>query len=263
MAKRMAVMIDGGFFLKRLKPHFPEVDAANAKDVASLVHGHALRHKTQNVGQGVSETFDLHRIFFYDCPPLTKKLHHPVSKRSIDFGKTPLATFRTNLRLELLKKRKVAVRMGHLLDTANWRLKGDALKALLNKWRTFESLTDDDFEIDTVQKGVDMRLGLDVASLAYKRLVDQIVLVVGDSDFVPAAKLARREGIDVILDPLGQTVHASLYEHIDGLRTPQRSPAKRERKAVRTLTTVGPRITGSFGHAKVGDPIETPKTETE
>jgi uncharacterized LabA/DUF88 family protein len=44
---------------------------------------------------------------------------------------------------------------------------------------------------------------LDIASVAYKRQADQIVLVAGDADFVPAAKLARREGIDFILDPCG------------------------------------------------------------
>ncbi len=39
-----------------------------------------------------------------------------------------------------------------------------------------------------------MRIGLDIASLAYKQQVEQIVLVAGDSDFVPAAKLARVDG---------------------------------------------------------------------
>jgi uncharacterized LabA/DUF88 family protein len=39
-----------------------------------------------------------------------------------------------------------------------------------------------------------MRIGLDIASLSYKKQVDQIILIAGDSDFVPAAKLARREG---------------------------------------------------------------------
>jgi len=34
-------------------------------------------------------------------------------------------------------------------------------------------------------------------------LVDQIVLMAGDSDFVPAAKLACKEGIDITLDPSG------------------------------------------------------------
>ena len=45
--------------------------------------------------------------------------------------------------------------------------------------------------------------------------------VTGDSDFVPAAKLARREGIDVVLDPLEMEIgpNSPLLEHIDGLRS--------------------------------------------
>lgn len=63
-----------------------------------------------------------------------------------------------------------------------------------------------------------MRLGLDVASMAFKRQVDQIVLVAGDADFVPAAKLARREGIDVVLDPMGGTPARDLIANVDGVR---------------------------------------------
>ena len=62
-----------------------------------------------------------------------------------------------------------------------------------------------------------MRIGLDIASLAYKRQVNQIILIAGDSDFVPAAKLARREGIDFILDPMWSQISPDLFEHIDGL----------------------------------------------
>ena len=51
-----------------------------------------------------------------------------------------------------------------------------------------------------------MRLGLDIAAMAHKRQVDQIVLVAADADFVPPVKLARREGIDVVLDPMGAPV---------------------------------------------------------
>ena len=56
-----------------------------------------------------------------------------------------------------------------------------------------------------------------MASLCLKKQADVIVLVAGDSDFVPAAKLARREGVRIILDPLWQNVSDSLFEHIDGL----------------------------------------------
>ena len=64
-----------------------------------------------------------------------------------------------------------------------------------------------------------MRIGLDIASLTYKKLVDRIILIAGDSDFVPAAKLARREGVDFILDPLNRIIRADLQEHVDAVRT--------------------------------------------
>ena len=75
------------------------------------------------------------------------------------------------------------------------------------------------------QKNVDMKIGLDIATMAYKGIVNKIVLISGDSDFVPAAKLARREGIEFILDPMRATIKAELQEHIDGLETtlPNRS----------------------------------------
>ncbi len=64
-----------------------------------------------------------------------------------------------------------------------------------------------------------MRIGLDIASLTFKKQVDQIVLIAGDADFVPAAKLARREGIDFILDPMWKEISDELHEHIDGLKS--------------------------------------------
>jgi uncharacterized LabA/DUF88 family protein len=93
------------------------------------------------------------------------------------------------------------------------------MDCLLEKERTVDSLTDDDFEYDVLQKGVDVKIALDIASVAYKKQADQIVLVAGDADFVPAAKLARREGIDFILDPMWRQIASDLHEHIDGLRS--------------------------------------------
>ena len=55
--------------------------------------------------------------------------------------------------------------------------------------------------------------------MAYKKTVNRIILVSGDGDFVPAAKLARREGIDFILDPMWNAINPLLHEHIDGLKS--------------------------------------------
>jgi uncharacterized LabA/DUF88 family protein len=239
---RLAVLVDGGFFLRRLKYQFPKVDAEDPKAVAKLIHGHAMRHRQQRTGfekgAPLFESYDLYRIFYYDCPPFEKKMHWPVSKKAIDFAKTTQAIFRHELHDELKRKRKVAIRMGHLLDTASWRLKTEVLPELLKGTIKFDDLTDDHFAIDTSQKGVDMRLGLDVASMAYKQLVDQIVMIIGDSDFVPAAKIARREGIDVVIDPLGLTLHHDLLEHTDGVRTPPYPTRDKAEKAASAAVLV-------------------------
>lgn len=60
-----------------------------------------------------------------------------------------------------------------------------------------------------------MRLGLDIASLTLKGRVGTIVLVAGDSDFVPAMKFARREGAQVWLVTLGHSVRPEMLEHSD------------------------------------------------
>jgi len=109
--------------------------------------------------------------------------------------------------------------LGRLRDGARWIIRPSSAKDLLSGKKLVEDLSDDDFTYDVQQKGVDIRLGLDIASLAYKRLVSRIILVTGDSDFVPAAKLARREGIEIVLDPMWASVNDYLYEHIDGLRS--------------------------------------------
>jgi uncharacterized LabA/DUF88 family protein len=146
-------------------------------------------------------------------------LHLPVSGKAIDFSRTPEATFRRELHLQLRKQRKVALRLGQLAGHEDWELKPEVLRRLRRGEVDWQSLTDDDYQLGIKQKAVDMKVGLDIASLAYKTLVDQIVLIAGDADFVPAAKLARREGIDFILNPTGQAISADLHEHIDGLHS--------------------------------------------
>jgi uncharacterized LabA/DUF88 family protein len=215
-----AILIDGGFFLRRFRSCYPQKDPGDPQVVAKSAFELALSHLEER-----NTHHDLYRIFFYDCSPLQKKAHTPVLRKAIDFSKTPQSVFRVALHDELRKTRKVALRLGHLMDHSEWRLKDGKLKRLLEGSLKFDSLVDDDFDYATAQKGVDMRVGLDIASLSYKRQVDQIVLVAGDSDFVPAAKLARREGIDFVLDPLWHPIHPSLHEHVDGVRSTCPNPA--------------------------------------
>ena len=216
-----AVLIDGGFFMRRYKAIYEKNNIEHtAEEIVKTIISMAIRHAKKNNGT-------LYRIFFYDCKPYCKKQHNPITKKAIDFSKTPEAIKRNEIHELLKKERKVALRYGEIKDGNGWSLYKNTLNEILKGNKEIKDLTEKDVFYDMSQKGVDMKIGLDIASLAYKKLVKRIVLVSGDSDFVPAAKLARKEGIDFILDPLWNNIHDNLYEHIDGLTSVLPKP-KRE-----------------------------------
>ncbi len=227
-----AILIDGGFYLRRYQRIFGnKPPAAVAKDL----HKMCLDHLSQD-----GKRRELYRIFYYDCPPLTKRAHNPITGKAIDFSKTPTAKWRLSFHEELRKLRKVALRLGYLNErSGHWSIRPGRLKELLSRRIGLDDLGEGDVRYDARQKGVDMRIGLDIASMAFKRQVDQIILVAGDSDFVPAAKLARREGIDFILDPMWSSIRADLHEHIDGLRTVCKRKDERQRPAARVQPVAG------------------------
>ena len=245
-----AFLIDGGFFLKR---YHRLQGSKTPREAAQALHRMCRDHlteKSRDPNTKPQRRRQLYRIFYYDCPPLTKKAHNPVTGQPIDFSKTRLAAWRLQFFEELKKLRKVALRLGYLNDrSAYWIVRPDVLKRLLSRELSLDKLTGNDVRYEVRQKGVDMRLGLDVASLAYKKLVDQIVLVAGDSDFVPAAKLARREGIDFILDPMWAPIRDDLHEHIDGLRSvlPRPERAQLERRQDPTCVPDAWRTSGDTG----------------
>ena len=143
-----------------------------------------------------------------------------MSQRSIDFSKSDTKIWATDFFNELSKKRKVALRFGELSDNSiHYNLKPNTTKKILRGTKEISELTENDLFLSLQQKGVDMRIGLDIATLAFKQQVDKIVSIAGASDFVPAAKLARREGIDFVLDSLGNDIKPSLSLHIDGRKT--------------------------------------------
>jgi len=215
-------MVDVAFFLKRAQSIFGRLAP---EQMAKRLHGMALDHL--NDAQSGQRTARLYRIFVYDAPPAAWKGHKPISRQAFDLMQSPTANWRKAFHEELRGMRKVALRLGEIpTNKVHWELRPEALKDLLNDKRAWSALTDDDFVLDLHQKGVDMRLGLDIASVALKRQVNQIVLVSGDADFVPAAKLARREGIDFVLDPMWAKIRPQLFEHIDGLRSVCPKPSR-------------------------------------
>lgn len=206
---RVAVLIDGGFFIKRFNSLYNKERKLDGAEVADIMYTMAHKH--------VGDKNTLYRIFYYDCYPFGKKEHNPITKRAIDYSKTPEFKFRIDLIDALKKKRKVALRMGELKDSKKWLIHPNKVKELLSKKVSVDDLSENDVYLELRQKGIDMKIGVDITSLALKGFVDTIVLFSGDADFVPAAKLARREGIDFILDPMKAYVDNQLIEHIDGM----------------------------------------------
>jgi len=150
-------------------------------EVAEHLYTMALKH--------VGNRNILYRIFYYDCEPLAKKAHNPISGKAIDFSKSDEFKFRSGLIEALKKKRKVALRIGMLKDNKIWAFRPHVAKTLLSGKLKMDELTEDD------------------------------VLFSGDSDFVPAAKLARREGVDFVLAPMHANVEPQLFEHIYGMKS--------------------------------------------
>lgn len=212
---KTAILVDGGFYRKRAKTLWGERTAEErAKELIAYCGAH-LKKKDG------AESRNLYRIFYYDCEPSGRKsVYNPLTRKNFDLDKTETYGW-TNIFFEKLKeKRKVALRLGTLSNQIYYNLKPEVTKALLAGKIEIKDLKESDLVLTAQQKGVDMRIGIDIASLTYKKQVDQIILISGDSDFVPASKLARREGIDFILDPMHSTIKKDLFEHIDGLETP-------------------------------------------
>lgn len=208
---KVAVLIDGGFFVKRFNSLYNKDRKMSGEEVANHLYTIAHSH--------VGSNNILYRIFYYDCLPLSKKVHNPISHKLIDYSLSDEYRFRVSLMDELKKKRKVALRLGSLKDNSNWLIYPRVTKELLSGKKALSDLKESDVYLELRQKGIDMKIGVDIASLALKKFVDTIVLISGDSDFVPAAKLARREGIDFILDPMYANVEPQLFEHIDGMES--------------------------------------------
>jgi uncharacterized LabA/DUF88 family protein len=186
---------------------------------ALLIDGGHLRVCTKRAGRNYDNAFIeafshecfvateyLFRIFYYDSPQYRGKVNLPVSG-----GET---TFQSSDRWlnDLAKLERFAVRRG-TLGFRGWRPKHTPIAGA--------ALTDADFTPIFEQKGVDMRIGLDIATFAERQSIERILLVSADTDMIPAMKQARKSGIEVgliQLAPPALELHNTLKAHSDFVR---------------------------------------------
>lgn len=199
-----AILLDGGFLTKKLFAKHGR-DATADDVVAECDRLRAL---------DLVKDYELLRIYYYDSYPASGKVAQPVSKT--DFNLSTTDRYRKSQALfdTLILKPNFALRMGEvILSPDQWRIKPKVSKRLVRDGA--RPLVDDDFVLDLKQKGVDMRIGMDMARLCLRDMVRAIIVVTGDSDFVPAFKFVRREGVKVYLEPMGQNVRPELQQHSD------------------------------------------------
>lgn len=200
--RKVVFMIDGWFMKKRiyrLKPF-----EYNGKNIREYCKKH-LRDGDQ-----------IYRIYYYDTEPCSQKGNYPITNKQIDFSKTPVADAQNELLKSIKSTPNFALRLGKTTWKAKaWNLDAQKQKLLINKKITVDDLRDSDFTPRFEQKTVDMKIGLDLALIATKKLADVLILISGDSDMVPALKLARTEGMLVGLDPLKNPTSPYLDEHVD------------------------------------------------
>lgn len=194
MTTKVNILIDGGFFSRK----FIEINKRSpiAKDVENEVNliMDAIRKKTAGETQDI-----LFRVYYYDCRPFSGVVKDHTGKAKVDFSKSPRYEPSMNFYNSICKLDRFAVRLGEL-SFDGWK------QDLHNK---------DKWKPDFKQKGVDMKVGLDMALMALKHTCDKIVLVAGDSDFIAPIKFVRKEGILVYLYTMGHKVKAKLVEHSD------------------------------------------------
>ncbi len=197
-------MLDGGFVTKKIFQR--KRDFATADDIVELCEEIKVYPHLKN--------YELLRIYYYDAPPSDESIKLPISRAKHNLASTRRYRHSQSLYDVLVMKPSFALRMGETrLSRDCWKLKPRTINDLK---RAPRELTDADFDLDIQQKGVDLRIGLDMARLALRELVSAVVVVTGDSDFVPAFKFVRREGVKVMLATLGHRgVRPELKMHSD------------------------------------------------
>lgn len=194
-----AILLDGGFVRHKLGSGKLPADSASI-----------IRFVTSVQRLPCVARMRLHRIYFYDAKPIEDEAKVPLGGGKIDFGATDVAARNKSIQKALQREPFYALRYGEL-GHDGWHLRPGILK----KTGPTVEITATDLKPTIRQKGVDMRIGLDMANLTIKRCVRVIVLVTGDSDFVPAMKFARREGAQIFLVTMGHGVKEAMHEHAD------------------------------------------------
>jgi uncharacterized LabA/DUF88 family protein len=166
---KTAVMIDGGHLRVLVRQAGYTYNPAYIEKVAL---------------ESVESDETLLRVLYYDCAPYRGEVALPVSGNKQEFQGSD------RWLRELAAKDLFAVRRGVL------KFRGFKPRKIPIASNT---LSDTDFKPDFEQKGVDMRIGLDLATFSQTQSVERIVLITNDTDCTAAMKHARKAGLQIVM----------------------------------------------------------------
>src|SRR3979411_235573 len=93
--RRIAILIDGGYFLKRLPKLVEPQFRTTAQQVADTARHLCKRLAHLDPDQDAEGLWldHVYRLFYYDAAPYDGVSHHPIVNRRIEFGKSEVASF--------------------------------------------------------------------------------------------------------------------------------------------------------------------------
>lgn len=202
--KKVALLIDGEWFRRALQ------NKLSVAITADVIYRNAL-----SVAQKDEEVF---RVFFYDSMPHEGSEKNPISHQFIDYSQSKGNAARKRFFRELGQMELVALRRGYARPRG-WGLSKDYVRRAMSSQTQIAPPTANDIQLTIEQKGVDMRIGIDVATLSIRRQVERIILFSGDCDMIPAMKLGRRQGVQVAMVQVdGRRLPHDLVEDSDLVR---------------------------------------------
>lgn len=183
--KRLGLLIDGGCLRVWARGAGRDYDAELVEQVAKAC---------------LAADEELFRAILYECPPFVGTVTLPISGGSKEFSGSDRWLD------DVARRDFFAVRRG-TLKFRGWEPKVAGVAA-----------TDADFKPNFEQKGVDMQLGLDIASFSANKAVDRIAVLTADTDLIPAFAYARQAGLQVVLiglDPISRKQSDELTAQVD------------------------------------------------
>lgn len=187
---KVNVLIDGGFLEQALKKQQKQISIAEVDTIVKQ----AVTSLQTKFGTAVS--VNLFRVLYYDCFPFEGKKKDP-NGNTVDFASKPIVPAKKVFLGDIAKQDRFGLRAGQLSFRGWTQHKNGKYSPIFQ------------------QKGVDMKCGLDIAVMSMKKIVDAIIIIAGDSDFIAPLKVARKEGVLVAIQSLGLPTKEELRKHSD------------------------------------------------